>query len=1282
MAEAAGRDADVPRSPLSDLGLLRQAEDLYVRPDAANASPFRQQEFEAGTAALERNRRAQGVTDQTELTGGLAVAGGVGSLIDRFTGAPIRGALQDPNPVRGAIRGFYEPDVYARGRNLPGINRLPDEDLYGERRFLPDNLSLRDIGGTVGEAVFDVGTVAGVPGDVARLGARGARAGARAARHGADAATPTLRRLATEEAGGIRLPSVPENIIPEGAVSQPVAENLLGLRPIEPGLTTSQRAFNALRETTGLGTLDDPIATPAMAERARVQPIIQSQAARVGETSRSLIADSFEVDDVGRVPAFEGIDPNLPGAPSIQDIAARLPLYESVLTPPQRQALEELRRLVEPYQSLLDETGVERRLRADVMEGGFYLPRGSAAVGDADAPIKVRAGRGMAGSKAGFERAATFDSMAQGIDAGFVYPSVDEALRSYAEAAGRRAADQHVTNYFLAQMDELGNPLGQTAADRVNPALRARVESLRARIAGRGETFNRRVTRQTAQERAAVDAEHTADTVEGIRGGRETAFDARRGLSTEEAIAAAERELRAFRRASNKVEDAAQTARGRAERTAIGAAQTFDERAAFMRELEEIKGAWQQAQRVAAQTPRDRGTIGLSGLQGHAFPDEVANAANKVLKGEGSPAGRGSSLIRATEATNLLLRGLRATADVSFIGIQGLIGLTNNPRAYSRALTVAIKSLADDTVFGSFLRTFDEAATAAGKPTSAQWAQDGLRIGGARTEFSIGQGLGRASDAVANAPVVRQSNRSFGAFGDTLRLAWADAMYNGSRSTTDIAASVNRFTGTTGRRFGGEVGDLAFFAPRFFQAQLETAALMAGRGTQANLARRNVLQMVGLGVLTTVAINEALSRSGQGGLPLDDVFDRESPNFMRFRLRGRDYSLFGPWDSLLKATMAATEGDFSYIARTKASPAVGMAWDLIAGEDFMGRDVRQSPEAFAQWLVRQFVPFSASDLPEIAGEATEDPLGAAVSLGAELSGVKSSPVSPTDELDALTEGGDFYAASPAEQERIRRENPELWQRAVERGGDERQQVEALRERLFSEQQMEDARLESGAISIDEWNANRKARDLELSTTGEAVYGEMGDRDPDPSKPWEVYWSKIDEAEERYGGMTDEAWEDIDAFRATLTPEQNAAIDENTGVRVTPLVRERREAVTRVEEAGLFELRDETWKMVREAYPWVGDHATYQDWYRAEVESTVTLLREQGHPEETLRQDAEAMVDRMDPAKAQTSAMSDMRDLWLQDQLNAGNVQAVGDAFKWGWLEGQARRDLFNEFVAP
>lgn len=147
--------ADAGR-PFSEKFTTQQPETIL---SSENISPFRKAENER----YERMKMSRGMFDDTPLGAGQAALMTVGSIsagVDRFTGAPIRGALQGGNPLVGAYRGFIDPEKNAQARNMIGIKNLSDRDLWGRVSYLPDDISLRDIGGLFGESL-DLTTLMG-----------------------------------------------------------------------------------------------------------------------------------------------------------------------------------------------------------------------------------------------------------------------------------------------------------------------------------------------------------------------------------------------------------------------------------------------------------------------------------------------------------------------------------------------------------------------------------------------------------------------------------------------------------------------------------------------------------------------------------------------------------------------------------------------------------------------------------------------------------------------------------------------------------------------------------------------------------------------------------------------------------------------------------------------------------------------------------------------------------------------------------------------------------------
>lgn len=417
----------------------------------------------------------------------------------------------------------------------------------------------------------------------------------------------------------------------------------------------------------------------------------------------------------------------------------------------------------------------------------------------------------------------------------------------------------------------------------------------------------------------------------------------------------------------------------------------------------------------------ERGQIGLVGLAGKEYPLSIANAANKILRSEGPSMGKFSDVVRTANAVNTLLRGVKTTADNSALMIQGLLGLGDDPAAYRQALKVNLKAWGKDgqQALGAYLNQFDAAKAAEGRLTSQQWGRANLKVGGAETEFALGQGVAAKLGAL---PGIRAANRAFGYFGDTLRLEWADTMLEQEMQRTGKSAetllqdgtagkignAANRMTGTVNHVPFKDLGDLALFAPRFLQSRLETVAqavagLRPGATLEQRMARRALVKLVGLGTGITMAVNYAQGKETDfRPFVTNPKYGRQvNPQFMRMQIGGHSVSAFGTWDSLARSLISLGTGDVAYAYRNQSSPLVGSAWDLISGQNVIGQKTRDNPVDAGKYVMNAFAPISAGgsvgDLVQAGKAAAQgNAQGAATATGLaafNLMGGKESPIS-------------------------------------------------------------------------------------------------------------------------------------------------------------------------------------------------------------------------------------------------------------------------------------------------
>ena len=927
------------------------------------------------------------------------------------------------------------------------------------------------------------------------------------------------------------------NAVPDSALRK-----LLGGKMPSEGLSGADSAQNKARRVSGLGVEEHEIASPIMRARAELKHTASTLATRLSTVAGHRVKQAFDRDGTGRIT-------NLPGKPTIQDLAAKLPKYDQHLNVAQRKVLDELRTEMQFYNDALKEQGVKFGSRADVIKGGFYLPRGAYEAPGASNLKKVGAGSGMAGSKKGFQKEAEFNSMVEGITSGGLFEPFEDAIKGYASDAADQSIDAYTSSLFKGLIATSGELIGQGAASRVPQNLRTRVDSLRGRISGARETLKKRevVEAQAAKEferteraakgatgrlsasesrRARIDAAFTPEDLTEARGAvksvaaegrtvaREIGENAARLREAQGAFSKEDRALlarvdklnaeldradsmtgsvstqrmdggegslpfadnkpaqkeyadalRSADRIAQEVDDLsdhaermaarvdslaergeilgnlddaaregfltsrraerellkqdrqlavakrdmqilaleerrslrfAEAAGGRATGASTRTADSASRLAALQADMDGIADEWQGALAKSRQTPQNQSAIGFTGLQGTTFPTALANAANKYLRSENQPPG-------ALRQLNNMMRGIGATADASFIGIQGLLTAGSEPGATAKAWTAAMKSMSDPDVLAKFIDDFDARAAKNSTPNSREWLKAGLQLGGSETEFSLAtrtaqeQGAAGVIGKVETLPGIKQSNRAFGVAGDSDRLGTAEALQRAHPdwSLEQIAEGANLLTGWSKNRFLGDTGEWVQFAPRFFQSQLEllTKAATDWKSPTGAIARNALGRLVAIGGGITVGVNAALGNETE--------LDPTSSNFMRMRVAGQDVSLFGTWDSLLKATIHLGQGDPGYVVRTKASPLLSKAWDVISGRSFDGPtlDINNLGETDGERLAnfaKSFLPFGVQD---VVTDAASGNLGVGNAIG--FAGVKSSPLTKADRIDQL-----------------------------------------------------------------------------------------------------------------------------------------------------------------------------------------------------------------------------------------------------------------------------------------
>ena len=534
------------------------------------------------------------------------------------------------------------------------------------------------------------------------------------------------------------------------------------------------------------------------------------------------------------------------------------------------------------------------------------------------------------------------------------------------------------------------------------------------------------------------------------------------------------REVQMLDREQNRLNRALQNATNATERAQINSMITDLGLSDARVELRRIELDWTQAKEVAGQVPLGERAIAEFGLQGVGFPGEVAKAINAYVDM--------SSLEHTRESLKAITdmhRSLRSTADFSAPGIQGLLAMHNAPKATQEAMKVMFRAIGSEHSLGAYMGEFNIAAKHTGRLSSSQWATYFLRIGASNTEFRMG--TAKAPGALASN--LEMFNRSFGYYGDTVRLQWADSILKdemagggwlasfageaasklplgkkipgvglGQKRTLQeiidsgdmekITTFVNNATGWTKGKTFGTVGDISLFAPRFLQSRLTTTlnaakGMVPGASIENRLARRAVVRLIGQGTLMTVGLNAMLGNETDFRPFLDENFApsytpsfRKNNNFMRVRIGGRDFSLFGTYDSLLSVIMNPVSS-----TRSLASGPAQVFMDMFMfDENAIGE---QNPEFgmnldFGMWALGTLAPFSFEDYAEAGSKAKSGNIpGTIASVGTGAFGLKSSPMTDNEKFKEVANnaiendpslshlrGRDYFSLDGPEQELV------------------------------------------------------------------------------------------------------------------------------------------------------------------------------------------------------------------------------------------------------------------------
>lgn len=450
----------------------------------------------------------------------------------------------------------------------------------------------------------------------------------------------------------------------------------------------------------------------------------------------------------------------------------------------------------------------------------------------------------------------------------------------------------------------------------------------------------------------------------------------------------------------------------------------------------------------------------------------------------------------------------------------------------------------------------------------------------------------------------------------------------------------------------------------------------------------------GMLFLGSVANLVHLAATGEP-LPLDryQPIERGGPVGIRYKgdflspnvpgLKGRNgtqvaVDLMGQMDTIFRVLDPAgfISARFNVIPRTVINQA--------RGEDFYGRPLNTPLERVQQAASDLALPIGAGNVAGALniGPENEGRLGTAGQL-VQASGLNLRAETTPNLLErsAKEKYGVSYAdLEPAQKLELQNgQTPlgtELKQRrdtAIERQDENsirQQSVEDLRTRVRQVQEANDSAFQSGQITIDEWKARRKQTLAEQSGAFDQIYKGYEPKPADAGKPWELYRQKLSELEAQYGSLTSEAMDDLDQWRASLSEEQNAAIDRNSGLYSTPFEKEYRAVGRELDSRQYFDIGDEVWKAIAASDPTVGQYKSVDAFRTAVSTEIVRTLSAQGiDPNSaTARLVMEDVMSQIPQLKVWSDVKNDVEQSWIE-----ANPDIAGRAYTYGYI-GSLRKD--------
>lgn len=562
-----------------------------------------------------------------------------------------------------------------------------------------------------------------------------------------------------------------------------------------------------------------------------------------------------------------------------------------------------------------------------------------------------------------------------------------------------------------------------------------------------------------------------------------------------------------------------------------------EKRATTMRQIRESK------------TPGARGATPIE-FHGKYYEQSIGTELSK-LDDIDSPTG----IERTVQNINNSIRPVMATLDLSFMGVQGIIAALSHPTNYLTALK---------TIFSGGYGDYVESLKRSGQLDSM--IRDGVHWA-AKNDFSEFIFPSAMSRIPGFGPAADVSNALFSSFGNVLRSEMYKAGVGldlSDLARKNLARNVNLVSGFSPNN-PGSIERSLMFAPRFFRSQLGLIAdsLTKKPGLTTGSAARSLGVFITSGIALTYIANEALGN--------ETDLDPTSSNFLRVRLGDKDMSIFGTWDTLLRAlTISADQGPDEgarYLSRVKASPVVSRLWDLIEGETLSGMqlsagspgDILESAAKLASTNLPISTQQFITEPPDIS--SPESILGS----GIQFLGTKSTPLSPSEKLEIKRNeeserayGKQWDLLEPYQQDQLKKDKG-LESRSETDIGRAFAFRTAIGERFQQRQEEVDSSLPVGREWIDAYQDLRReqvgayAQWAEEHTEAIAKIRHAKTSNPNEQARQDFYG--LFDTADKENWTPEELSTALDEFQSALSTEQKSYLERNTGLRDSPRVKQ-------------------------------------------------------------------------------------------------------------------------------